>query len=241
METRFTERSARVYARITGLLYLVIIVFGLFSEVFVRSALIVHGNADATAANILSSEWLFRMGFASDLVAFSCDAAVAVLLYILLLPVSKTFSLLSSGFRLTGTAIYGVNLLNYLAALWVLKSPEYLDAFNPGQLHSIALMFLNIHKHGYDLGLVFFGVHCLLLGGLLLKSEYFPGILGVLMILGGLGYLTGSFTLFLWPRYSSAIAMIYIAPLLGESSFCLWLLIKGIGRVKTGFKTLDQP
>jgi hypothetical protein len=194
----------------------------------VRSKLIVSGDAAATANNILASESLFRIGFASDLVIFLCDIAVAVLLYVLLRHVSKTGSFISAGFRLTGTAIYGVNLLNYFAALLLLSGSEYLGSFSSGQLNSLALMFLNIHKHGYDLGLIFFGLHCLFLGYLLYESECFPRILGILMYLAGMGYVVGSFTLFLFPRFTAAIAPIYIAPVIGELSLCLWLLIKGV-------------
>jgi hypothetical protein len=228
MKTRLSEMSTVAYARITGVLYLIIIVFGLFSELFVRANLIVHGDAAATAKNILASESLFRVGFASDLVIFLCDVAVAFLLYVLLRSVSKTGSLISAGFRLTGTAIYGVNLLFYFAAILILSGADYQTSFNESQLNSLALMCLNIHKHGYDLGLVFFGLHCLFLGYLIFNSEYFPKILGVLMYLAGVGYVIGSFTLFLWPEYSATIAPIYVAPLVGELSLCLWLLIKGV-------------
>ncbi|HPQ45419.1 MAG TPA: DUF4386 domain-containing protein [Syntrophales bacterium] len=232
MKIHPTEISMAACARMTGALYLIIIVFGLFSEIFVRSTMIIYGDADATANNILASEWLFRAGFAGDLIIFLCDVAVAILLYVLLLPVSKTLSLLSAGFRLVGTAMYGVNLLNYFNALLILKGSAYLSSFDPGQIHSMALMFLNIHKHGYDLGLVFFGLHCLLLGYLLFKADYFPRILGVLMVLAGMGYVVGSFTLFLWPEYTSTVAPVYLAPLIGELSLGLWLLIKGVGNQK---------
>lgn len=228
MKIRTKEKSIVTVARITGILYLIIIVLGIFSEIFVRSNLIVPGDSEATADHILASEWLFRVGFAGDLTIFLCDVPVAILLYVLLRPVSKTISLISAGFRLTGTAIYGANLINYFAALLILGGSEYLSSFDSGQLHSLALMFLNIHKHGYDLGLVFFGLHCLILGYLVFESEYFPRILGILVVLAGIGYLAGSFTLFLWPDYAETIAPIYIAPLIGELSLCLWLLIKGI-------------
>jgi hypothetical protein len=95
----------------------------------------------------------------------------------------------------------------------------------------MALMFLDIHRHGYDLGLVFFGLHCLFLGYLLYASGYFPKVLGVMMYLAGIGYVIGSFTLFLAPQYSSAVAPVYIAPLVGELALCLYLLVKGV-RVK---------
>ncbi|WP_083927989.1 DUF4386 domain-containing protein [Desulfobacter curvatus] len=150
------------------------------------------------------------------------------LLYVLLKPVNRTGALVSTGFRLTGTAIYGSNLLNYFAALLILTSPENLSVFSQDQINAMALVFLNIHRHGYDLGLIFFGVHCLFLGYLLYKSVYFPWILGILIVFAGIGYVVGSLTLFLSPEYGSAIAPIYIAPIIGEISLCLWLLIKGI-------------
>lgn len=228
MKARLGEISTKTYARITGVLYLVIIVFGLFSEIGVRSKLIVRDDIAATAKNIIASEMLFRIGFASDLLIFLCDVAAAIFLYILLRHVSKTGSLVSAGFRLTGTAIYGVNLLNYFAALLLLSGTKYLSSFEPGQLNSLAFLFLDIHRHGYDLGLVFFGLHCLFMGYLLYESDYFPTVLGILMYLAGIGYVVGSFTLFIVPRFSAAIAPIYIAPLIGELSLCLWLLIKGI-------------
>ena len=228
MSDRIKGPSAVAYARVTGILYLVIIVFGLFSELVVRAGMIERGDAAATAENILSSEFLFRVGFASDLLIFLCDVAVAVLLYVLLRPAGRTWSLVSAAFRLTGTAIYGVNLLNYLAALLILGGSGYLGSFDAGQSSGLAMMFLDIHRHGYDLGLVFFGLHCLFLGYLLIRADYFPGILGVLMVLAGAGYVIGSLTLFLFPDLSGSITFIYIAPLVGELSLGLYLAIKGL-------------
>lgn len=233
MASQTSDTSVVTLARVTGVLYLIIIVCGLFSEVVVRSALIVRGDAAATASQIANSELLYRFGFASDIVVFLCDVAVAVLFYVLLRPVSQTLSLMAAGFRLTGTAIYAVNLLNSFVALLLLSGAEYLSAFEPGQLQALALLFLEAHRHGYDLGLVFFGVHCLVLGYLLFKSDHFPKILGVLMGFAALGYLIGSFTLFLFPGYAAAIAPIYVAPLIGELSLCLWLLVKGV-RIQPG-------
>jgi hypothetical protein len=238
--SRPSETSVVTVARVTGVLYLIIIVLGLFSEVYVRSELIVRGDAAATASHIAASELLFRFGFASDVIVFLCDVAVAVLLYVLLRPVSKSLSLMATGFRLTGTAIYGFNLLNYFVAVLLLSGADYLAVFEPGQLHALALLFLEMHRHGYDLGLVFFGLHCLVLGYLLFKSDYFPKILGVLMVLASLGYLVGSFTLFLFPEYEDAITPVYVAPLIGELSLCLWLLIKGV-RIQQSDRAESDP
>ena len=121
MTDRSTETSSLVYARIAGLLYLIIIIFGIFSEVFIRSSLIVTGDATATATNILASKGLFRIGFAADSIMLFSYVAIAILFYVLLKLVSKTLALTAAAFRLTQAAILGFNLLNYYAALLLLS------------------------------------------------------------------------------------------------------------------------
>jgi hypothetical protein len=222
------EQSLVAYARAAGVLYLVIIVFGLFSEVVVRSSLIVRGDAAATTANILASEGLFRIGFATDSIVFLSDAALAVLLYVVLAPVSKPLALVAAVFRLAQATVLGLNLLNHYAALLLLGGAGYLSAFTADQLHALALLALDTHRHGYDLGLLFFGVHCLILGYLVVRSDSFPGILGVLLESAGVVYLVGSYTLFLLPDLAPRLAPIYVVALIAELAFCGWLLVKGV-------------
>jgi hypothetical protein len=196
--------------------------------VFIRSSLIVKGDANITATNIMASEGLFRFGFVADSIMLLSDVAIAILFYVLLKSVSKTLALTAAAFRLTQAAILGFNLLNYYAALLLLKGGGYEIAFKSDQLNALALLFLDMHSHGYDLGLIFFGLSNIILGYLVVKSDYFPGILGYGLIAAAVVYLTGSFTLFLFPDYVSLIEPIYIVPLIAELSFCLWLLIKGV-------------
>jgi hypothetical protein len=220
--------SPQVLARLAGALYLIIIVFGIAAEVLVRSSLIVPGDAAATANNILASESLFRMGFVGDSIVFLSDVALAVLLYVLLAPVNKTLALIAAGFRLTQTAVLAVNLLHHYAALLLLTGSEYRSAFDAQQLNALVLLVLDIHGHGYDLGLVFFGVSCVVLGYLIAKSGYLPRLLGILVMFAGAAYLVGSYTLFLFPAEAVAIEPIYFVPLVAEVSLCLWLLVQGI-------------
>lgn len=231
-ETELTVRSAEIppliYARVAGSLYLIIIVFGIFSEVFIRSILIVPGDATATVTNILASEWLFRAGFASDSIMLLSDVAIAVLFYVLLKPVSKTLALMAAAFRLTQAAILGLNLLNYYVAMLLLSGFGYSTAFEADQLHAIVMLFLDMHSHGYDLGLLFFGFSSLILGYLVVKSDYYPEILGYGLIAAAVVYLAGSLTRFLFPDYVSLITPIYIVPLIAELSFCLWLVVRGV-------------
>jgi hypothetical protein len=231
-----TARSARpseddavtVLARAAGVLYLVVITCGIFAEVFVRSRLIVDGDAAATARNILDDQRLFRIGFAADLIMFLGDVALAILLYVLFKPVSALGSMMAAGFRLTQTAIIGINLLFMLTALLVLRNVDYMSGFDGRQVDGLAALFLELHEFGYLLGLTFFGLHAVILGSLVYHSGFAPKPVGILLGLAGAGYLIDSAMFFLISDYDGSISAVVLAPaLIAEISFCGSLLIRG--------------
>ncbi|MBK7869269.1 MAG: DUF4386 domain-containing protein [Saprospiraceae bacterium] len=222
--------SPKKTARIAGILYLIIIICAGFSQGYVRESLIVPGDATTTAHNIIASEWLFRVGFVSDLIAFLCDLIISVLFYILLKPVNKTLALIAAFSRLLAhPAIASINLLNHFIALQFLSGADYLSVFQADQLNAFALLFLDMHKYGYLIGGAFFGLHLFFLGYLLFKSELFPSILGILIALAALGYVIESFGKFLFPASEDLFTWIVAVPaVIGELSLTLWLLIKGV-------------
>ena len=216
-------------ARVAGILYLVIAVCGGFSFGYVRSTLIVPGDAAATAGTILASQWLLRLGIVGDAVVMLSEIVLIALLYRLLKPVSKTISLAAAFARLAMVVMQGMNLLNYFFVLLLLSGAGYLAVFGADQLHALALLFLNGYEAVALIWGAFFGLHLLLLGYLVYKSGYFPRILGVLLVLASFGYLVDSFGNFLLPQYDAIYApAVVVAALLGELPFALWLLIKGV-------------
>lgn len=216
------------YTRTAGILYLIIIIFGISSEIFVRSGLIVPGNAAATVSNILASKALYRAGFLADSVMLFCDVAIAVLFYIIFRPVNKLLSLTACVFRLVKAAILGVNLLNYYAPLLLADSGIYETLLSTNQVNALVMMFTDLFSHGYDLGLLFFAFSNLFLGYLIIKSKFLPAVLGYGLQAGAVVYLAGSYTHFLLPDFVPVFKTLYIIPLIAELSFCLWLLLKGI-------------
>lgn len=210
-------------ARIAGLLYLVIIAAGIWSEAFVRSSLVVPGDAATTAANVLANEGLFRLSFAADSIMTMSDVALAVLLYVLLKPVSQTLALMAMAFRLIQAAILGMNLLNQYAVLLILNGA----GFDSSHLEALALLSLETQRHGYDLGLIFFGINSLLVGYLLIKADYLPVAIGALMAAAGVVHLMGSYLLFLAPAAAEVFAYAYVVPVIAELSFAAYLLIRG--------------
>jgi hypothetical protein len=221
--------SPQVYAKVAGVIWLIVAILAPFAEFFVRQGLIVPGNVAATAENIVASPSLFRAGFASDLVVFVIEVALAALLYVLFRPVSRTLALVMAFARLAMVTILGLNLLNMFTALQVLTSPEYATAFEKGQVQALAFMFLNAQHYGYALGMVFFGLHLGVLGFLVYRSGFLPRILGILMVVSALGYLADSFTKFLVPQSVETLAIVVVVTaLIGELPLTLWLLVKGV-------------
>ncbi len=217
------------YARIAGALYLFNIMAGLFGEIFVRSHLIVAGDAVATAHKIVASNFLFRSGIVGDLLMHVSDVPLILIFYVLLKPVSKDLSLLAALFNLVQTSVLVANKLSLLAVVLFLGSSDYLKAFDPLQLQALANACLTLHEYGFSVGLVFFGFTCLVTGYLLFKSGYFPKALGILQAIAGMSYLVNSFALFLAPALAAKLFPAIVVPaFLGELFTCLWLLVKGL-------------
>jgi hypothetical protein len=219
--------SIQKTARTVGVLIIIITVFAFFSMMYVPSTLIVPGDAGTTANNIVASEGLFRVGIASDSVVFLIEIVLTVLLYVLLKPVSKTLALVAAFARLAMTVIMGINLLNYVFALLLLSGTGYLTVFEPNQLYALVLLFLNAHEYVVLIWGLFFGLHLLALGYLVYKSGYIPKIVGGLLVLASLCYLTQSFGNILFPKYEEIFATIGLISIV-EIVLPLWLLIKGV-------------
>ena len=228
MADHTVETSPQIYARIGGWLYLIIIVAGISAELFVRDRLIVSGDATATANNIMASGLLFRVSVAVEQIWLVCAVAVTLILYVLLRPVSKTLALLAAFFNLVSIAVEGVATVTLFAALFFYGGSGYLKAFEPNQLHALAYLSLKLYDYGFAISLVFFGCCLSLYGYLIFRSGYFPKTLGVLLIVASLSYLANSFVLFLAPTYAAMIFPILVLAFTGETSLCLWLIVKGV-------------
>lgn len=240
MTSHIDEVSPGKYARIGGLLYLFILVAAGFGELFVRNRLIVWGDAAATASNILSSETLFRVGLVGEMLTCVCDVALALILYVLLRPVSKNLALLAAFFRLTFVGIYGVTKLFEIAALVALRDGGSLKGLGSAPLHDLAYVSLRVHSLGYGASLLFFGVCCILFGHLIERSGYLPRLIGIALAIAGCGYVAFSVAQMLAPAFAARVLFPWVFPaaFLAESALCLWLLWKGVDLSKWTERTL---
>jgi len=224
MTGRITGISPRQLARITGVLYLLTILTGIFAQGFVSERLVVPGDAAATATNILSHRTLFELGFTVYLIEMACQIAITALFYELLKPAGRSISLLAAFLGLAGCIIKTVSRLFYVSPLFVLGDSHYLSVFSREQLQALALLLLKINDRGAGIALAFFGFYALLTGLLIMRSTFLPRFLGVWSVIAGLGWLS-----FLYPPLGSRL-FFYVAPfgLLGAMALIFWLLVKGV-------------
>jgi len=225
--------SPQRYARIGGLLYLIIIVAGVSGELFLRGPMIVSGNAAATAEHIELEPTLWRVSLAGDLVMHLCDVGVMLAFYVLLRPVSQNLAFAAVLFNLIQTAVAVANKMNLMVPLFLLGDAGYLGAFTLEQRQALSYVAVRTHDYGFGVALVFFGLECLVVGYLIVRSGYLPGVLGVLMQIAGASYLVNSFALILAPAVASRLfPAIMLPPFVAELSMALWLLLKGVNIAK---------
>ena len=213
-------------ARIAGFLYLLYIVVTIGADVS-RSRLIVFGDATATASNILASEWLFRIGFVSDVLAGVLFLWAAWALYVILKPVNKNVALLFLLLNLAGVAVQSINMLNLFAAALLLNGADYLNVFQTDQLQALAMFFLYLYKNGFMIAQFFYAAWLFPLGYLVFKSGYLPKILGIILIVECFGWLMRPFQFFLLPAYVEISYLSFAIGFIGEFGLTLWLLIMG--------------
>ena len=220
-------------ARLAGALYLTIIVAAMAAEVFVRGRLIVSGDATATANRILAAPLLYRAGTALDLLVLFCDAGLALLIYRLLKPVNEDAALLAAFFRLIWVAVMMTGEVFFFSALTLLKGGGSLALLDEGQRQTLAAVDLRLYHIGYDLGLVFFGAHCVIVGALIVRSILIPRLVGILMIVAGSCYIINSVNNMLPAELSAPLFPYILLPgLVGEGALTLWLLFRGVSASK---------
>ncbi|MCP1469756.1 hypothetical protein J3E64_001438 [Sphingobium sp. OAS761] len=222
------ERSlvSQKHARLAGLCYLVTIAAGLFAEIGTRGAVIVHGDPGATTAKISANLTLYRMGEAADVAMLICYLMVTVLLYGLFREGGRQLSAIAAMFSITGIAILGATGIFHLAPLALLES-----GLPPDERAALIGLSLDLHGDLYGVSLVFFGIYCLLIGVLAMRSRQVPHVVAALMMVGGACHLVTKLMLIMVPEIAHAIPrFVNMMPLLGEMALAAWLTIFGVRR-----------
>ena len=224
---QYARSHVQAWARIAGFLFVVTIFAGGFGEGYAPAQLVVSNDAAATVANLKAHDLFYRLSFACYLIEALCDVAIAVIFYVLLKPAGRVLALMTVFLGLLSTALYAACEIFYFGLpQLLLRGSSYLSTFTPQQLGTLTLLSLKLFNYGAGLFLVFYGTGWIIRGALMIHSGYFPKVLGLLMIVGGLGFVVSTILEVLAPQYSSPYLLFAFAP--GGILLALWLLIRGI-------------
>jgi len=219
-------------ARMAGFLYIIYIVIHVFADVIGRSKLIVFGDAVTTAQNIMASEWQFRIGFMSDLLAAVLFLLAAWALYVLLKPVNKNLALLFLLLNLGGVAVQCMSDIFLLGSQLLLSGADYLKVFQVDQLQALAMFSLYLYKNGFWIAQIFYGAWLFPLGYLVFKSGFLPRILGIVLMIHSAFWLMTFLQFFLFPNFDAITYVSYPLGFVAEFGLSLWLLIVGVKNQK---------
>lgn len=222
--------SNKKTARIAGLLYLIVVLTGIFNLMYVPSKLIVWDNASVTFNNILESETLFRLGIVAGIICYTAFLILPIVLYKLLNQINKTYAIGMVALAVISVPLSLVNLLNKVNVLTLIDKAQYLQVIEADELQAQVLLYLDFYNNGIEIASVFWGLWLLPFGYLVFKSGFLPKILGICLMAGCFGYLTNFIGGFLFQNYAGlGIARFVTLPAsIGEIGICLWLLIIGI-------------
>ena len=214
-------------ARIAGLLYLAHFVAFFLADNGVHYTAVSPLDVTITANQLVASEWLFRIGFVSFILAALFFLLAAWALYVLLKPVNQDLALLFVLLNLGGVVVQCASLFCEFGARLLLSGAEYLQVFQADQLQALAMLFLNVYQNGFMIAQLFLNLWLLPLGYLVLKSGFLPRILGILLIIDGFAMLIWFFQFFFFPDYQVISTLCLAEGFIAEGLLCLWLLIKG--------------
>jgi hypothetical protein len=221
--------SPRQLARVAGGLYLINILGGAFALGYVPAAIVVPGDAAATAHNLLAHELLYRWGLVAHLVTLASNIPLALIFYDLFAVVNRRVALLVVFFTLVGTAVEGAYVLIQFAPLILLGGGHYLSVFSTEQLQALAYIPFDLQAIAYDIQQVLYAGYLLAAGYLIVRSTFLPRALGMLLAIGALCYLTYSFATFVAPEFAGhLVPFIQVPSGVAELSLCLWLLVRGV-------------
>lgn len=220
---RITESPNRL-ARMTGVLYLLVVLCGIISEILVKNVVFVPGDMAATVDQITAYGFVFRLGFVVLLARLVFLTLLVLALYKLFGPVNRDVAVVMVVFVLISNAVSMVSLVFEFSAPLLLTSSDYSTLFTTDQWLAQVQFFINMQVQG-DTAAQILSLWVILLGFLLFKSGYLPKLLGILVMIAGVGYVADFLVFFLLPQLDVQIAGFAF---LAEVAFPFWLLIKGV-------------
>lgn len=236
MTSDVSRTPAQPPVRLAAIAYLGTIIFGIFAQVVALGRL--EGFEPGQVTGLITGVGsLYRVGIVCELAMLACYLVVTAVFYAAFRPRDRTLSLIAALFSLTGIAVLAAGIVQLTGPLFILADSPVVASVWQAEASTTSL---RLHGSGYTISLVFFGVYCLMIGGLIIRSRLIPPLVGLLMAFAGLCYLGNSLRVLLAIPFPADMASYLLLPgLIGEGAISLWLLAKGLNRAE--WERLHQP
>lgn len=234
-----TPNSPKRIARIAGVFYLLVAIFGGFAQGFLYPKIYAAGDATATTRNVLANSDLVRIGVLSDLLQATIWVCVAMSLYLLLKHVNKGIASAMVVFAAMGAGITCLNAGFEFEALRVATGAVNMTALGAVGSNAIVGLLADAQHYGLLIAQIFFGLWLVPMGYLAYRSGWFPKALGVALVVGCVSYLVDLLAAFLLPEVSVQIhGFLSVVPGIGEIWMVGYLLLVGVRNAKPAKRVL---
>jgi len=225
-----TEESRK--ARTAGAIYLLVVLTGIFSLIYVPARLAVPGDPAGTLDAIRAHQGLYRLGIAGLVLNQLALFFLSLALYRLLAPVDRSLSAVMVLACLAGLPLTLMSAAARVSLLDVLGPTELFTELGQAQRDALAMMARAGGRNALGMAFLFWGLWLLPFGILVFRSGFLPKTLGILLVLGCADYMIRVFGGILAPDFESTTlsSLAAVVGSLGELGTCLWLLIMGAQR-----------
>ena len=210
-------------ARITGLLYLSVVITGGLGFLVIRPRLFTAGDADATLSNLLQHPALARTGVALELGLVVAQALTAIWFFMLF----RTAHAVAAG----SIAAFGlVNAIAIMTSAALLATAIDIGEQPVGDPAATVQTLYLVSGNMWGVGNLFFGLWLIPMGVCVLASRWMPRPMGWLLIGGGVGYLVSTFVNYLASGAQPIADALTVPATIGELWMVAYLLIRGVRR-----------
>jgi hypothetical protein len=224
--------NPKAWGRIAGLLWLATIGLGLFAEAMVRSKLITS-EASSTISNVLTHEGAYRLAEAALFTGTGAYLALTAIMYRLLAPLSRNLSLIAALFSVVGCVFWMLSLVGDAAPFVFFADGRSSLGVSPEMTHALTFAFMRLHSETLLLGMLCFGMHCLLMGILIVRAPFLPAFIGLVLGAGGACYVAAGYLHIVSPALFTQFGRYLFLPgEAGEALIALWLAIVGLNAAK---------